>query len=100
MSARILREQGVVIQLEFIGDVLQAAGMLMTAVKHHDGFACRAMHRWPMAVEQFNAIVRGKYSFFGDACHEVSWGLRNAERARLKIVNTSSAAVSAHSKLM
>ena len=57
LAARIPGEHGEVRQVELVGKVRHAAGMLVAAVEQDDGAARRARHGRPMAVEQLDAVV-------------------------------------------
>ena len=102
VTACVPGEHRIAAELQFIDDVLQAARVFVAAMEYHNRFFLCAMLRRPMAVEQFNTIVRGKKSFFGRACQRLFpdlW-LASAARPRLKMVNSKSAAVMAHTVLM
>ena len=70
MAARIPGEDVEVRQVELVGEVRHAAGMLVAAVEQQDGaFALR--DRRPMAVEQRDAVV-GREGLFLDRAGEGS----------------------------
>src|SRR5438552_11108484 len=72
-----------------------AAGMLVAAMKHDDRAARHAGWRWPMAVEQIDAIVRPEDLLFywphGDSEPALLASLTPA-RTRFATVRTSNAA--------
>src|SRR5438445_7891429 len=57
LAARIPREDGEIRQVDLVGKMSHAAGMLVAAMEHNDRAARHTSHRWPMAVEEIDAIV-------------------------------------------
>ncbi len=71
VAARIPGEDGEVRQVEFVGQMRHAAGMLVAAVEQQDGALGRARDRGPIAIEQLDAVV-GRKRLLLDRAHEGS----------------------------
>ena len=57
MTARIPGEEGEIRQVELVGEMRHAAGMLVAAMEQDDRAARRSGTRRPMAVEEVDAVM-------------------------------------------
>src|SRR5690606_23979151 len=97
-------------QVQFVGQVRHAPGVLVAAVEQHQGAArLAAVGRRPVAVEEFQAVVAGKGAFLVIAHREIPVSMKtqfpaatsaSPWRTRLTKVSSSSAASSASTPLI